>query len=126
VARVLRTTIRPYDMCVRYAGDEFIVVLSGCGAGEAEHKRQELQTAVEAVQFEARPGRRVALGISVGAAVFPQDGGSYESLLAAADSRMYQDKATRKRRGFRPAGQLPVLRQELSEKDLHRAAAGIL
>ncbi len=44
VARVLRTAIRPYDICVRYAGDEFIVVLSGCGADEAEHKRQELQT----------------------------------------------------------------------------------
>ena len=127
VARVLRTTIRPYDMCVRYAGDEFIVVLSGCGAGEAEHKRQELQTAVEAVLFEPRAGRRVALGISVGAAVFPQDGESYESLLAAADSRMYQDKAARKRRGFRPGAESPVFRQaELTEKDLHRAAAGIL
>src|SRR5690606_3618054 len=111
VARVLRTTIRPYDMCVRYAGDEFIVVLSGCGAGEAEHKRQELQDAVEAVHFEARPGRRVALGISVGVAVFPQDGESYESLLAAADSRMYQDKAARKRRGFRPGAQPSVFRQ---------------
>ena len=43
VARVLRAAIRPYDICVRYAGDEFIVVLSGCGADEAEHKRQELQ-----------------------------------------------------------------------------------
>ena len=36
IARVLRTTIRPYDICVRYAGDEFIVVMSGCGAEEAE------------------------------------------------------------------------------------------
>ena len=39
VARVLRAAIRPYDICVRYAGDEFIVVLSGCGADEAEQKR---------------------------------------------------------------------------------------
>ena len=47
VARVLRTAIRPYDICVRYAGDEFIVVLSGCGADEAEHKRQELQQSID-------------------------------------------------------------------------------
>src|SRR6201987_3884129 len=39
VARVLRNGIRPYDICVRYAGDEFVVVLSGCAADEAERKR---------------------------------------------------------------------------------------
>ncbi|HVH56073.1 MAG TPA: HD domain-containing phosphohydrolase [Vicinamibacterales bacterium] len=129
VARVLLTAIRPYDMCVRYAGDEFIVVLSGCGAGEAEHKRQELQAAVENVVFESRPGRRVPLAISVGAAVFPQDGMSYESLLAAADSRMYQDKAARKRRSRQPVlPQQPALfpPAELTEKDLRRSSTGIL
>jgi hypothetical protein len=53
---------------------------------------------------------------------------SYESLLASADSRMYQDKAGRKRRGFQPMPQQPALFApgELTEKDLHRAAAGIL
>ncbi|MBA2303566.1 MAG: diguanylate cyclase [Acidobacteria bacterium] len=126
IARVLRNAIRPYDMCVRYAGDEFIVVLSGCGAAEAEHKRQELQEAIANVLFEARPGRRVPLGISVGAAVFPQDGESYESLLAAADSRMYQDKASRKRQGLRPVmrDSEPAPRPasaELTDKELNRA-----
>src|SRR4029078_4874660 len=46
VAAVLRTGIRPYDICVRYAGDEFIVVLSGCNAEEAERERLALQTAL--------------------------------------------------------------------------------
>ena len=129
VARVLRAAIRPYDICVRYAGDEFIVVLSGCGADEAERKRQELQRSIEEVSFEARSGKRVPLGISIGAAVFPQDGGSYETLLATADSRMYQDKTGRKRRGF---GDAPLAAlasssfSELTENDIHRAAAGIL
>jgi diguanylate cyclase (GGDEF)-like protein len=82
VARVLRTAIRPYDICVRYAGDEFIVVLSGCNTEEAESKRAELQQSIDEVFFEARPGKRVELGISVGGAVFPQDGESYEALLA--------------------------------------------
>ena len=59
VARVLRTAIRPYDICVRYAGDEFIVVLSGCDADEAESKRAELQQSIDEVYFEARPGKRV-------------------------------------------------------------------
>ena len=104
VARVLRAAIRPYDICVRYAGDEFIVVLSGCGADEAEQKRLELQNGIDAVYFEARPGKRLPLSISVGTAVFPQDGESYETLLATADHRMYQDKAGRKRRTGRTGG----------------------
>jgi diguanylate cyclase (GGDEF)-like protein/putative nucleotidyltransferase with HDIG domain len=96
VADVLRMVIRPYDICVRYAGDEFIVVLAGCGFDEAENKRRELQQAVADTLFESRPGTRVVLSISAGSAVFPHDGDSYESLLAKADSRMYRDKVERK------------------------------
>jgi diguanylate cyclase (GGDEF)-like protein len=128
VARVLRAAIRPYDICVRYAGDEFIVVLSGCSADEAAQKRQELQEGVDAVYFEARPGKRLPLGISVGMAVFPQDGESYESLLATADNRMYQDKANRKRRSGRtsPRGTQPDRPTSggLSDNDIQRAGGG--
>jgi diguanylate cyclase (GGDEF)-like protein len=96
VAQVLRAVIRPYDICVRYAGDEFIVVLAGCGLEEAESKKIELQQAIDRVPFEPRPGHRLSLSISAGAAVFPQDGDSYETLLAKADGRMYRDKSQRK------------------------------
>ncbi len=104
VANMLRAAIRPYDICVRYAGDEFIVVLSGCGHEEAEAKRLELQVAIDELAFEARPGVRLPLSISAGAAVFPHDGDSYESLLATADSRMYRDKSSRKNDPARQLG----------------------
>jgi diguanylate cyclase (GGDEF)-like protein/putative nucleotidyltransferase with HDIG domain len=97
VAQVLRAAIRPYDICVRYAGDEFIVVLAGCGREEAENKRTELRQAVDRLVFAARPDKPLSLSISAGAAVFPHDGDSYEALLTAADSRMYRDKNERKR-----------------------------
>ena len=101
VARLLRETVRPYDVCVRYAGDEFIIVLAGCGLEEAEAKRLELQQAIHDVIFEAAPGCPVRIGLSIGAAVFPGDGDTYEALLATADGRMYRDKKSRKSLGIR-------------------------
>jgi diguanylate cyclase (GGDEF)-like protein len=129
VASVLRTAIRPYDICVRYAGDEFIVVLPGCGGDETEHKRQELQAAIDGIRLEARPGKLIPIGVSVGAAVFPIDGDGYDSLLAIADARMYRDKTRRKkahlRSGSRSDSEMSVP-GDLTDTDFHRAASGIL
>jgi len=108
VAAVLRGAIRPYDICVRYGGDEFIILLSDFGADQAEAKRDELQKAVEQMPFSVGDLLRVRLTISVGAAVFPADGDAYESLLQIADRRMYEDKTARK--------------LKLAERAVHRAA----
>jgi diguanylate cyclase (GGDEF)-like protein/putative nucleotidyltransferase with HDIG domain len=98
VARALRETTRPYDVCVRYGGDEFVVLLAASGRAEAEQQRRRLQDAVGAIQFETAGGEIVPLNVSAGAAVFPDDGETYERLLARADRRMYRDKAQRKSR----------------------------
>jgi diguanylate cyclase (GGDEF)-like protein/putative nucleotidyltransferase with HDIG domain len=136
VAPVLRSTIRPYDICVRYAGDEFIVVLAGCGIEEAERKRLELQRAVDDLVFEARPGRRLQLAISVGAAIYPHDGDTYEALLATADSRMYRDKTRRKQQArMQPVATgtdgaavavAPVAVPDITDVDIQRAGIGVL
>ncbi|HTM34820.1 MAG TPA: sensor domain-containing diguanylate cyclase, partial [Vicinamibacterales bacterium] len=137
VARVLKTAIRPYDICIRYAGDEFVVLLAGCGVEEGERKRVELQRAVEEVIFEPRPGRRVPVRISVGAAVFPRDGDGYEAIMATADSRMYRDKTRRKQvvppeaaaTGTDGRTGLVLPRSpavEVTDVDLQRAGFGVL
>jgi diguanylate cyclase (GGDEF)-like protein len=98
IGGVLKSTVRQNDLCARFAGDEFVVVLWDCGPEHEARRMQELQTAVAAYPFEPRPGVRVSLSISAGPARFPVDGRTFAELLAAADARMYRDKAGRRSR----------------------------
>ena len=98
VGNVLRATVRDNDVCARFGGDEFIVVLWDCQPEHEARRVADLQNAVAAHPFEPRPGVRVSLSISAGAARFPEDGTSFDELLAAGDERMYRDKALRRSR----------------------------
>ena len=98
IGSVLRATVRQNDLCARFAGDEFVVVLWDCNPEHEARRVAELQTAVGAHPFEPRPGVRVSLSISAGPARFPVDGTTFEELLASADARMYHDKAGRRSR----------------------------
>ena len=98
VGNVLRATVRQNDICARFGGDEFIVVLWDCIPEHEARRVADLQNAVAAHPFEPRPGVRVSLSISAGAARFPDDGSTFEELLAAGDERMYRDKAGRRSR----------------------------
>jgi diguanylate cyclase (GGDEF)-like protein/putative nucleotidyltransferase with HDIG domain len=98
VGNALRATVRQSDLCARFAGDEFIVVLWDCSPEHEMRRVKEVQNAVAAAPFEPRPGVRVPLSISAGPARFPNDGDSFEELLAAGDVRMYEDKADRRSR----------------------------
>jgi GGDEF domain-containing protein len=53
----------------------------------------------------------MALSISAGPARFPDDGTTFQELLATADERMYRDKAGRRSRsaGRRPAPELKAV-----------------
>ena len=121
----LQGTLRPYDLCVRYAGDEFIVVLTDCSREAAELKRRELQERIGQIEIEVRTGKRLRLAASAGAAVFPHDGSNYETLLAEADHRMYRDKAVR--RGQMPSRRRrrPRIRGDLDSHAVQRVAVAL-
>jgi diguanylate cyclase (GGDEF)-like protein len=97
VGAAIQANIRRSDFCARYAGDEFVVVLTHCGRDEANARALQLQSAIDGMVAEARPGLLLRPSISVGVGLSPEDGESSEELLAAADRRMYEDKQRRRR-----------------------------
>lgn len=96
VAAVLRSMVRTYDLCVRYGGDEFLVILWECDAEQADRRLRELKDSVRATYFEGVPGECIRLSASAGFAVYPEDGTTQEELIAVADRRMYADKAAQR------------------------------
>jgi len=72
------------------------VVLTDCSRETADIKCQELQDAVSKIELDVRAGKKIPIGISAGASVFPDDGTTYEALLTDADHRMYRNKAARR------------------------------
>jgi diguanylate cyclase (GGDEF)-like protein len=94
VARTLRGRLRRADLLARLGGDEFLVALTGLdpesAAAEARRVADELSAAVGA-SIELRD-RAVAVGASVGIAVYPRDGEEFAALLHSADVDMYARK----------------------------------
>jgi diguanylate cyclase (GGDEF)-like protein len=92
VAGLLSGAVRKVDLVARYGGEEFAIVITGADRASAAAAAEKLRAAVEAAALPhpASPGGRVT--ISVGVAVFPDDGGDLSGLVDAADSALYAAK----------------------------------
>ena len=85
----LRKALRAYDVCARWGGDEFLVLLPGTDRAGAQDVGGKLRKAVEALPVPSLVGQ--GLGLSVGIAVLGPDE-SVDALLRRADEAMYAAK----------------------------------
>ena len=89
-AQAVTETCREYDYVARMGGDEFVVIAPGLPADAAAKKAYQLRELAKQAGFEVCAEE--ILSLSVGQAVFPEDGKDAEALLAEADRRMYLEK----------------------------------
>jgi diguanylate cyclase (GGDEF)-like protein len=90
-AERILTEVRETDTVARLGGDEFVIMLPNLTADNTIRSTATriLERLGEA--FTVR-GNNHFLGASIGIVVFPEDGGSVETLLKNADSAMYRAK----------------------------------
>jgi diguanylate cyclase (GGDEF)-like protein/putative nucleotidyltransferase with HDIG domain len=89
-AQALKDTCREYDYVARMGGDEFVVIAPGLAADAANKKAEQMRMLAQQAGSEVC-GEEI-LSLSVGRAVYPDDGKDAEQLLAEADRRMYMEK----------------------------------
>ncbi|MFC1576047.1 GGDEF domain-containing protein [Candidatus Omnitrophota bacterium] len=84
----------PEDMCFRYGGDEFIVILDNKAPEEAFNAIVELKNAMaqRPFFFQGKSYRSLKITISCGIAGFPDDALTTEDLVRRADEAMYFSK----------------------------------
>lgn len=92
IAEVFRRHVRDYDTVVRYAGDEFFIILPDTTNKAAVETVLRIKEAVRNTRVEMLPGRSVNLSASFGVATFPGDAEHADALIAVADQAMYADK----------------------------------
>jgi diguanylate cyclase (GGDEF)-like protein len=96
IASRLSADIRDSDTVARVGGDEFAMVLSDVDSRSSASMigKRISKRCAGPFQFE---GRSLAIGASVGVAIFPDDGDQPEVLLERADQSMYVAKQAKKR-----------------------------
>ncbi|WP_019911660.1 sensor domain-containing diguanylate cyclase [Paenibacillus sp. HW567] len=88
VAGILTSSVRPGDVCCRYGGEEFVVLLPRTKAADAYLVAERIRKTLEA---SAAP-LAMKVTSSQGIAHFPTHGKSREELLEQADQAMYMAK----------------------------------
>jgi diguanylate cyclase (GGDEF)-like protein/putative nucleotidyltransferase with HDIG domain len=125
-AHSLKETSREYDYVARMGGDEFVVIAPGLTAEASARKAEQMRSLAQ------QAGKTICnediLSLSVGKALYPEDGMDAERILSEADKRMYLQKrsqSTQKNRRLYPRvrGRLTT---EISGNGQERPTLGIV
>jgi diguanylate cyclase (GGDEF)-like protein/putative nucleotidyltransferase with HDIG domain len=91
-AAFLKKELRENDLLVRYAADEFLAIVPRVDRLHAEGLKVRFQHGLSNVQVPIRAGLQTGLPVTVGVAMFPEDGLDLESLVGISN---WQARETR-------------------------------
>jgi diguanylate cyclase (GGDEF)-like protein len=94
---IIIESLRSVDLAARYGGDEFIILLPESreeGAFEVSERIRHLVTE----EMRNSDAGKASVTASIGIAVFPEHGDTPETIIASADSALYQAKRSGRNR----------------------------
>jgi len=87
----LRQLLRDEDLCCRFGGDEFLVLLSGVNQAGAARTAERIAESLQR-KFAIDAGE-IVVNASIGISIFPGNGKDCATLVQNADTAMYKAKS---------------------------------
>jgi len=98
LARILRNVVgKGGNLICRYGGEEFTVFTLNRSLGELKKLTETLRKRVENTEIKFRK-QKLTFTVSIGVAIFPQDGDEPAKLIEQADTLLYKAKRQGKNR----------------------------
>jgi diguanylate cyclase (GGDEF)-like protein len=91
--RRLQQLSRAQDLCFRYGGDEFVILMPNTGAEVGAFQAASMLDALTETRFRMKNGIQLGVRASLGVATAPADGSTVHAIIGAADTRMYAVKS---------------------------------
>jgi diguanylate cyclase (GGDEF)-like protein/PAS domain S-box-containing protein len=91
LGEILLSEVRGSDISCRFGGEEFLIVMPGTLLENGHERAEHLRTSFLSLDIE-HLGVKLKATLSIGVAVYPRDGDSWEKVLHAADQAMYAAK----------------------------------
>ena len=98
IADVIKSSTRNQDICSRFGGDEFIIMLPGAGNATAELVAERIRSDVERILLLNDDALPVPMTVSVGIATGCGSGTTADDLIYRADKALYRSKGEGKNR----------------------------
>jgi len=93
LADLFRTFFRATDICCRYGGEEFAIILPESSAQDAALRADALRAEVKSLRLQYKKQNLGVLSLSAGVAAFPEHASASDELLQIADQCLYESKA---------------------------------
>lgn len=116
IGKAIRGELRDYDFLARYGGDEFVAIVPETHSADVLELCKRIETAVNDFALPVSGEAFARVGVSIGAASYPNHGETFDQLIISADKAMYMTKAFHKKRNLRLEEQIHSTRSPENEK----------